>query len=1370
MGNFTRRVIAFIMGMVVMLVTLLGGTAGAMYWAFKNLSLSKLGVMEEDASGIADATVEDLVALVLLVQSDPESFTFAKLEEQGIDVFQILESLGLDLSKADKTDYDSLKNISPFLLFSNEGLYQISFSTVFAFIPKGEDGTYPLFSEGARDALRGYSLGYLLETDNITGEMRLFKELSTLKIGSLFPSMFTETYDSVNGEYVYLADNPAIEKFGNIKASFLTKAVSDTYVFDIGQELHEGDLEEIGKLEVADFLSDLIAGDDEDAKAQIKQTFAVLGNLLVKELFAYDEELGSYAFDMEAIFSTLSIGGFLGYVGCTESEDCPIHEGVGCDGEWYLACIDDVDCPVHGNDGCLNVDEYKKVEGETAEELIMLNLANLNINNIIGGEFAITDIIEGVYLGHSLGYKIKKDAPNGYCDKDCETTELHDEHNFYWIDANDEYVGELFNDVSNTPLVNAINGEGIDLEGIVNDAMLGELLGKYKKGDVWYDDSDCTIPTANETAMEKILLSLYDKKMTDITSDGGIDLGVMLEGIKMGELMGYTYDNGVWYDGNEALDLNELNKSIYDMEVSKLVNGDMAFDDVLDGLLLGELMGYTIGEKDGYCKADCANEEEGHKHNYYWLDGNAVLDLSELDKALYEIDVADILNGDFEVNDVLDEMLLGELMGYTYESGVWYDGNAVLDLNELDKALYEVAVADILNGSFEVNDVLDGLLLGELMGYTFDNGAWYDENDALLTLNAFNKALYKVEVSKMLEGNMEIGDILDGLKMGELMGYEIKAEVGYCDAGCELTESHKEHNFYWVDKNGASLKLNELDKALYRMEVSKIIDGNFEIGDILNGLMMGELMGYEIKAEDGYCNADCSRVEDHKHNFYWVDKNGAPLTLNALDKALYKVDVSKIVDGKFVVDDILDGLKMGELMGYTYANGAWYTDVECNTKVENSTAMDKIMVSIYGKTMDDVKDGLKLEEMLDGIMLGELMGYTLGEKDGYCKADCDSEEVGHQHDYYWLKDGAEQNFTKFDKTLYETLVSELVTGEKDFKSVLGGLHVGELMGNTYDKDNGVWYKENGDVLELGILDKTIYEVPVTDILNNDVDFKDVLGDLYVGQLMNYTGGVGTWEKNGVPVSNLNKTVADIQLSEIFSGEINFKSKIDNLTLGDVIDMDAADTPTILKLLKDTKVSQISTKMNEMYLGEVMGYTIGENEDYCKAGCAIEEEGHKHNFYWVDENGYKVDGLNAKIANYTFKEFADDGFDINEFTLGDVITDDKEYQEGSIFYMLDVSGMENIVGVAPERQDIEKRKSISMKGLSQRIQKDVQNATLEKLMNCGVFSLSDGEATTLDKAFLFAYTNGKISAEQLNWQLLTLDEFIHCVIAMLQTGN
>ena len=1426
MGNFTRRVIAFIMGMVVMLVTLLGGVAGTMYWAFKNLSLSKIGVMQDDNSGIADATIEDLVALVLLVQSDPESFTIAKLEEQGIDVLQLLGTLGVDLSKADSADYENLKNISPLLLFSGEGLYQISFSTIFAFLPKGEDGTYPIFSEGARNMLRGYSLGYLLETDYETGAMRLFSELGVLKIGSLFPNMFIETYDEENSEYVYTAESPAIEKLGNLKISLLTKVMNEEEPFDIGYELHNGELKEIGELGIADFLSDLIAGDDEELKEQAKESFFIVADLLVKDLFAYDDEQQMYVVDLEQLLSNFSIGTFMGYVKCTENENCSIHKGIACDGNWYERCSNSENCIIHGDTGCEGKEKYKAYSNDTAEGLITKNLINLNVQEIMAGGFEISAIVDGVYLGHSLGYTISTNAPAGYCNKDCAITESHTEHTYYWVDGTNSYVGKLYNDMSNIALVKALNGEGIDLEGIVVDSRLGELLGKYNKNGAWYDDSNCTIPVSNETAMDKILLSIYDKTMGDI-SNGSLDLGEMLDNIKMGELMGYTYENGAWYDGNELLELTELNKSIYDMEVSKLVNGEMEFDDVLDGLLLGELMGYT-------------------NDNGVWKDGNEVLTLTELDKALYDVEVSKILNGEFEVNDVLDGLLLGELMGYTYDNGVWYDDNNVaLTLTELDKALYDVEVSKIVNGEFEIGDVLDGLLLGELMGYTYDNGVWYDENNEALTLTeldkalydvevskivngefeindvldglllgelmgytcdngvwkdgeealtltkldkaiydvevskivngefeikdvldglllgelmgytyddgawydeskvlkltAFDRALYKVEVSKILDGEIEVGDILDGLYLGELMSYEIKAEEGYCDKDCVLDGDHK-HNFYWVDSNGAQLELSEIDKALYRADVSTIIDGEFEIGDVLDGLKMGELMGYKIKAETGYCDKDCVLDGDHKHEYYWVDENGAQLKLNELDKALYRMDASKILDGEFVVDDILEGLKMGELMGYTYDNGVWYKDVECTDALENVTAMDKIMISIYGKTMDEIKGedgtGLKLEDLLDGIMLGELMDHVYYEGVWY-KGEIKAENV--------------VTFNKFDKTLYETLVSELVTGEKDFKAILGDLYVGELMGNSYE--GGVWYKENGDLLELGILDKTIYEVPVADILNNNVDFKDVLGDLYVGQLMNYTGSVGAWEKDGVPVSNLDMTVADIQLSEIFSGNVNFKSKIDNLTLGDVIDTDSADTPTILKLLKDTQVSQISTKMNELELGEVMGY-IKCSKD---ANCEIHANGVGCDGKWYRENKSVVDGLNAKIANYTFKKFADEGFDANEFTLGDVIKEDSEYEEGSIFYLLDVGhidGLEDLQGAT----DTEKRKNIPVSEVSKRTQSGVKKATLQELMGCGMFTLSPEEQAKLTGAFTLA---GKG-----DWKALTMQQFISTIIGMI----
>ncbi len=1187
MGNFTRRAIAFILGIVVGLVTLFGGMAGAMYWAFKNLTLSKLGAMQEDESGLGDATIEDLVALVMLAQTDPESFTIQKLEEQGIDVLKLLETMGVDFSKADSIDYDKLKDISPLLLFSGEGLNEISFSTIFALLPKGEDGVYPVFSAGARNMLRGYSLGYLLATDETTGQMRLFSEISGLKIGSLFPKTFTETYSQEKCEYVYTAENPALEKFGNLKISLITNNVTGENVFDLGYELNEGELKEIGDEYIVDFLAGLISGGDETSKEETKQSLALFDGVLVKELFKFDEVQGAYEFNQEVLFSGFSIGKLMGYTKCTETERCPIHSGVNnCDGGWYEKCDNTISCPVHNGTNCEDsTDEYALFAPDTADGLITKNLISLEIEDLFGGGLEVSLFVKDVYLGHSLGYKIASSKnvtiSSGYCDKDCALEDGHS-HTYYWLDDNGEFVGSLYSDISNMALEDALNGEGLDLEGTVETSYLGDLLGKYKKDGEWYDDSACTIPTKSETAMEKILLAIYDKNMQDFS------------------------------------------------------NGNLALDELLDGIKLGELMGYAIGEKDGYCNADCLQE---HDHEYCWIKDGSEAELTSINKELYRIEISSLIKGDTKIDETFNDLPLGELLGKYKKDGDWYDDSACTIPTKSETAMDKIMLV-----------------------------------------------IYDKTIDDFKTGTLSLEELLDGIKLGELMGYS-------------------------------------------------------------------------IGVKDGYCSEDCANAEEgHKHKYYWL-KDGEDAKLSRLNESLYAIVVDDLIGGKTEMKDALNDLYIGDLLGKYYIDGEWFEDADGKTLVKNATAMDKIMKSIYGKTMDEMSNGsLKLEDMLKSVKLGELMSYTYS--DGVWKD----------------KDGAVVKFSKFDKTLYETDVEELVSG-KDFKAILSGLYVGELMGNSYDKENGVWYDENENKKELDILEKTIYEVEVSDFLNNKVNFKQTMEHLYVGQLMGYSIGVKNgycsedcanveeghkhkyyWLKGGdEPVDNLNMIMADVQLAEIFNGTFNLKSKIDDVTLGDVITIDE-DTPTILKMLSGSKINELSQDINNMYLGKVMGYTIGEEDGYCKANCDSEEEGHKHNYYWLDGTDV-VEGLNAKIANYTFETFATEGFNTNDFTLGDVIKDDKEYEkneedgESPIFSLLDVSDMANINGVALERQDVEKRKNVPISEVATRMKKGVTNATLAQLMECGVLDLSSVEDTLNDKL-------GN------TWTSYTMQEFITTVIYLI----
>ena len=1262
MGNFARRFIAFVLGMVVMLVTLLGGTAGALYWAFKNLSLSKVGVMQEDESGLGDATVEELVALIIAAQTDPESFTIQKLEEQGIDVLKLLSGLGVDFSKADEVDYNSIKGISPLLLFSSSGLNEISFSTVFALLPKGEDGLYPLFSEGARNMLRGYSLGYLLSTDETTGQMRLFTEISGLKIGSLFPKTFTETYSAEKSEYVYSATSPALAKLGNLKLSLITSTATGENVFDLGYELNEGELKEIGDTMLVDFLADLIAGEDETAKAETKQSLALFDGIMVKELFVYSFDDGGYIFNAEILFAGFSIGTLLGYTSCTLNERCPIHEdATNCDGKWYEKCDGTTSCPVHKGENCEDSSiKYIEFKPEDAEGLITKNLIYLGIEDLFAGGIDVSTLVGGVYLGHSLGYKMATAVPLTYCAKNCA---MEHEHTYYWVDASDEYVGALFNKFANITLESAVSGS-VDLEDIVETSYLGDLLGKYKKDGVWYDDSDCTIKTPSTTPMDKIMLSIYDKTMTDISSGSGLRIEDMLAGIKMGEFMGYALCSqnedcqihtnvadcdGKWYEEQEGGNFvvyepddaeGLITKNLINISIDDIFAGSFEITSLVDGIYLGHSLGYKMATTapTGYCVKDCA---ETHEHTFYWIGENSEF-VGSLFNEFANVALEQAILGSVDLEGIVETSYLGDLLGKYKKDGVWYEDSdctiktsSATAMDKIMLSIYDKTMADISNGTgLKLEEMLAGIKMGELMGHEFD-GVWKDSNGNALKIDKFDEALYNVEVSKLVDGTMDFKEVLDGLKLGELMGNTYSGGV-------------------WKDGNGAPLTLDKFDLSLYNVEVSKLLDGKIDFKEVLDGLKLGELMG----------NTYSGGV--------WKDGSNVVLTLDKFDAALYNVEVTKLLNGEIDFKEVLNGLYVGELMGNTYEDGVWYDE-----------------------------------------------------------------------------NGAVLTLDKFDSALYGIDAFKLLNGQVEFREVLNGLYVGELMGNSYD--GGVWKDKNGALLTLDVLDATIYQVAVSDLLNNSVDFKVVLGDLYVGDLMGYTGGVGAWKNGGVAVSNLDMVMADVKLEEIFNNSFDFKSKINTLTLGDIIDVNASGTPTILKLLGASKVGELSSDINSMYLGEVMGYTKCSNS----AQCTVHAGGTGCNGKWY-KGSTAVTGLNAKIANYTFSSFASSGFNAKEFTLGDVITQDSEFTSG-IFSLLDVGSVEG----AQELQgatDLEKRKNIPVGDVSKRTQSGVKKATLQELMDCGMFTLTTDEQAKLTGAFTLA---GKG-----DWKALTMQQFISTIIGMI----
>ena len=119
MGNFLRRFLAFIVGMVFGFVALGATIVTVGYTVYKNASLNDLGVTEEQVNlgGLNDATIEELVSLIMTASKDPTSYTFEELEKSyGFDVNGMLESMGVDVTAVHPDDINAIRKLSPFSL------------------------------------------------------------------------------------------------------------------------------------------------------------------------------------------------------------------------------------------------------------------------------------------------------------------------------------------------------------------------------------------------------------------------------------------------------------------------------------------------------------------------------------------------------------------------------------------------------------------------------------------------------------------------------------------------------------------------------------------------------------------------------------------------------------------------------------------------------------------------------------------------------------------------------------------------------------------------------------------------------------------------------------------------------------------------------------------------------------------------------------------------------------------------------------------------------------------------------------------------------------------------------------------------------
>ena len=338
----------------------------------------------------------------------------------------------------------------------------------------------------------------------------------------------------------------------------------------------------------------------------------------------------------------------------------------------------------------------------------------------LGDQKGTTDgLVGGLNLGDVLGYALKAKAFKGFVkNTDIERNETTGK----WEVARSfsHPLSILCNDVTISGLLRKINDPKQFIINTLGDVCVGEMLGKYLVDDVWYK-ADGTVEDVSAENGGVIMKHVYGIKLGDLLGEG-FNINKILGDVYVGELIGYAHC-GKKYTKTEG----EHTQYNVCTEETHTDNAD----------------GYHIHAD------ECAlgHSETSHEAGWYKKNGTIYEEVGVVEGVMADIRLGYILgNGDVKFGDMFGSLKLGDVLGYEYcdnaaggkctvtahttathdkiKTLTWYvkESAGYRMANAIERTLANVPMKDILNGTFNVDDTLNTLKLGNLMNYEYCDG------------------------------------------------------------------------------------------------------------------------------------------------------------------------------------------------------------------------------------------------------------------------------------------------------------------------------------------------------------------------------------------------------------------------------------------------------------------------------------------------------------------------------------------------------------------------------------------------------------------------------------------------------------------------
>ena len=450
-------------------------------------------------------------------------------------------------------------------------------------------------------------------------------------------------------------------------------------------------------------------------------------------------------------------------------------------------------------------------------------------------------------------------------------------------------------------------------------------------------------------------------------------------------------------------------------------------------------------------------------------------------------------------------------------------------------------------------------------------------------------------------------------------------------------------------------------------------------------------------------------INKNGSNAYSLAQLEEDFNLSLLDDSVYGIDLTKIKNSslknlKDAFDDTVDSItfnnvlsfmetdkdKMGVLntilennVTYYVHNGKLYTDDAYNTEVDfKYTIVDDTVEFANGSHTISTSNGVQsIKPRLSDLPLNNAVeSLSDSTMDLKIYQLLDYERTGTEGNYEYIKDGnkmsgvmaslaeytiddlSDQN--KFnDIYIYEVMgYNDLGNGEYSYINdsdeevkvtgamrTLAGKTIGEmsdpyLINNLYVHEVMGYYKHPTDGK---YYEDSNYSTPVEGIMTtiagkkiSELDDAGAFNDVTVADAMGYTISEGVvYDSNNNKVEGLFAHLADAKVSEL-------STRINTLELGQVLDIDKSEASGIISALHGTKVEDLSKEetINNIYIYQVMDYTPVEGGGYT---------------YNEDGTTKAVEGVMKALAGKTIGELDSETTGINTLTLSEVLDVDVD---------------------------------------------------------------------------------------------------------------